>query len=204
MITDETLFSLVKQERLARDRGDWATMAALYWPDSTVRVTWFTGTGEEFIEMSKARGRGDNGMHTINPVRCQRSGDRAVVESPGQILIRPHIDGVEVDLTAWCRFIARLERRDGEWRLTLFDSIYVKDRVDPVDPAAHLVLDQARLAQARPSYRHLTYLNRQGGYTVPDDLPGVDRPDELDSYYEAHKQWVDAQPDTPGAAISSR
>ena len=186
------LFDIVKAERLARDSGDWVTMAKLYWPDSWVRVTWFTGTADEFIAMSSARGRGDNGMHMINPARCDVVGDRAVVESPGQILLRPHMEGVEVDLTAWCRFIARLERRHGEWRMTWFDNIYVKDRVDAVQPGAAPVLDQELLASLRPSYRHLAYLNRQGGYQVPDDLPGVDRPDLVENCQSAQKAWLAA------------
>lgn len=187
---EQTLYAIVKQERLARDRGDWDAMTALYWPGATVRVTWFTGTSDQFIDMSRARGRGDNGMHTINPTRCLLAGDRALVESPGQILLRPHIDGVECDLTAWCRFIARLERRDSEWRMTLFDSIYVKDRIDPVDPQAGLTLDHERLAAGRPSYCHLAYLNRQGGFTVPDDLPGVDQPDLVDAFYATQQRWL--------------
>jgi hypothetical protein len=36
--------------------------------------------------------------------------------------------------------------------------IYEKDRLDPVDPAANLVLDQTLLARFPEGYRHLAYL----------------------------------------------
>ncbi|MDR1236837.1 MAG: nuclear transport factor 2 family protein [Propionibacteriaceae bacterium] len=190
-MTESELFSIVRQERLARDRGDWDTLESLYWPDATVQVTWFAGTSAEFVAMSRARARVGNGMHSIDPARCVVSGNRALVESPGQILLRPRLHGVECDLTSWCRFFATLERRAGQWRMASFDSIYVKDRIDPV--AAPLpALDADLLAQGRPSYRHLAYLNRQSGYTVPDDLPGVDRPDLVAACYADAEAWVAA------------
>ncbi|MGC3992858.1 MAG: nuclear transport factor 2 family protein [Propionicimonas sp.] len=184
------LFSIVRRERLARDLGDWDGMERLYWPGAVVRVTWFAGTSDEFIAMSRERAKGGSGMHTISPTRASVLGARAWVESPGQILIRPRLEGVECDLTAWCRFLCRLERRAGEWRLTSFDSIYVKDRVDPVVPSAVVDLDAELLGGARASYRHLTYLNRKSGYTVPDDLPGVDRPDLVRAVYAEADAWL--------------
>lgn len=184
------LFSIVKRERLARDLGDWDEMERLYWPGASVRVTWFAGTSEEFIAMSRERAKGGSGMHTINPARLSVVGDRAWVESPGQILIRPRLDGVECDLTAWCRFLCRLERRSGQWRLAGFDSIYIKDRIDPVTPGAMVDLDPELLAGARVSYRHLTYLNRKSGYLVSDDLPGVDRPDLVEACYAQAHDWL--------------
>jgi len=186
---EQALFSIVRCERLARDRADWETMHACYWSDATVRVTWFTGTAEDFIDKSATR-KADNGSHVIAPTRVQVVGDRAFVESPGQTLLRPSLDGVAVDVTAWCRFIGLLERRSGEWRLACFDSIYVKDRVDVVVPGESLHLDAEKLAQGRESYRYLTYLNRQGGFTVPDDLPGVDKPELVDAYYDSIDRWL--------------
>ena len=189
---ERQLFSIVKRERLARDTGDWETLEALYWPESVVRVTWFEGSAAEFIAVSRdgeQAGRG-RGMHLINPVRSEVHGHRALVESQGQILIRPHVEGVECDLVSWCRFFSRLERRDGEWRLRTFDSIYGKDRIDPVLPDASLRLEPHVLASARPSYRYLTYLNRRTGYDVPQDLPGDDRPDLLAAFYAAAWEWL--------------
>lgn len=188
--TESDLFTLVSRERFARDTADWNLLDDCFWEDSLVRVTWFVGTAHEFVEMSRERAKGGNGMHTIDPVVARVDGDRALVESRGQILIRPRLHDVQCDVTAWCRFFSRAERRDGTWRLRTFDSVYVKDRVDPVDPAASLRLDQDVLAAGRDSYRHLRYLNLQAGYTVPEDLPGVDRSDLLDAFTEDAERWL--------------
>lgn len=189
---ERDLFALVKRERLARDTGDWELLEKLYWPESRVRVTWFDGTAAEFIEISRdqhQRGRG-RGIHVIDPVRSEIDGDRAIVESRGQILIRPRVDGVACDVANWCRFLSRVERRDGEWRLVTFDSIYGKDRIDPVIPGMAVPFDENVIADARPSYQFLTYLNRKSGYTVPDDLPGDDRPELVAEFLKEASAWV--------------
>jgi hypothetical protein len=192
--TERELFALVKRERLARDTGDFDTLQDLYWPDSIVRVTWFEGSIAEFVEISRERQRSrGSGFHVINPIWCEVAADRALVESLGEIHIRPHIDGVECDVVSWGRFFSRLERRAGRWRLRSFDAIYRKDRIDPVAPDAVLHLDQERLAAARPSYRHLTYLNRDASYTVPDNLPGDDQPELVQAFYRQARAWLQQQ-----------
>ncbi|MCS5713161.1 nuclear transport factor 2 family protein [Herbiconiux sp. CPCC 205716] len=191
-MTHQELSALVKRERMARDTAAWDELSTLYWPGAAVRVTWFDGTIEEFVDISRdqeQRGRG-RGIHAITPVRVNASGDRATVESAGQILIRPTIDGIQCDVTSWCRFFSRFERRDGHWRMGSFDSIYCKDRIDTVSPGVQLDLDQETLASGRASYRHLRYLNLRAGYTVPDDLPGDDRLDLLEKFYADAHSWL--------------
>lgn len=190
--TERVLFALVKHERLARDIGDWDALAAAYWPEAVVRVTWFTGSAAEFIKVSRERRHsgGRNGFHAIDPVRCEVAGDRALVESRGQILLSPVIDGVLTDVTSWCRFFSRAVCREGVWRLLSFDGIYAKDRVDPVEPRQTVTLDYDLLASCRDSYQFLSYLNRRSGYPVPDDLPGDDRPDLTEAFYAEARQWL--------------
>ncbi|GFZ50310.1 hypothetical protein JCM24511_08066 [Saitozyma sp. JCM 24511] len=93
---ERELFNLVRRERLARDTGDFTTLRSLYWDDSAIRVTWFEGTIDEFVDISRdqqQRGRG-RGLHVITPVRCNVVKKRAVVESQGEIHIRPRIGGI--------------------------------------------------------------------------------------------------------------
>lgn len=190
--TESTLFSIVRAERLARDTNDWVGLARAYWPGARVRVTWFDGPIEGFVESSRASVRPGRirGFHAVDPVRAELDRDRALVESRGQILLRPMVEGVECDLTSWCRFVAGLERRDGEWRLAWFDNIYVKDRIDPVEPGARVETDAALLGAARPSYRWLTYTNVRRGIAVPDDLPGDDRDDLVESLWAEARAWL--------------
>jgi 2-iminobutanoate/2-iminopropanoate deaminase len=188
---ENELVALVKRERFARDTGDWAALEDAYWPDSLVRVTWFEGNAAEFVAVSRERkAKGGGGMHQIDPVRVTVRGERALIESRGQILIRPRVHDIECDVTSWCRFFSRAERRQGQWRLVTFDAIYGKDRLDPVLPGTSIQLDADTLGQARRSYRYLTYLNRQGRYPVSDDLPGDDRPDLVEAFYAEAQEWL--------------
>lgn len=203
-VTERELFALVKRERLARDTGDFETLQDLYWPDSIVRVTWFEGSITELVEVSRERQRSrGSGFHVVNPIWCEVAADRALVESLGEIHIRPHIDGVECDVLSWGRFFSRLERRAGLWRMRSFDSIYKKDRIDPVSPGAVLRLDQERLAAARPSYRHLTYLNREAAYTVPDNLPGDDQPALVHAFYREARAWLYREESSRNLAVGN-
>jgi hypothetical protein len=193
--TERELFALVTRERLARDTADWELLEALYWPGSIVRVTWFTGTIEDFVAVSRdqqKRGRGGS-FHVIQPLRSQVEGPRALVESRGQIRLRPTIDGVQCDVVNFGRFFSRAECREGVWRLASFDSIYGKDRIDPVDPAATLALDADLLARGRSSYQYLAYLNRKGGFVVPDDLPGDDDPRAVTEFILDALEWMREQ-----------
>ena len=190
--TERVLFSLARRERLARDTNDWAGLTAAYWPNSRVRVTWFDGSIEEFVDSSRASVRPGKvrGFHTIEPVRAEQVGDRAIVESRGQILLRPTIEGVECDLTSWCRFVSGFERRDGEWRMAFFDNIYVKDSVVPTMPGETLTPDLELLGRGRVSYRWLSYTNERRGFPVPADLPGDDRGDLVDSFWARTREWL--------------
>jgi hypothetical protein len=67
--------------------------------------------------------------------------------------------------------------------------IYEKDRLDPVDPAAKLVLDRDLLARFPEGYRHLAYLQTKIGYQVKTDMPGIEGP-ELERLYARGARWL--------------
>ncbi len=81
-------------------------------------------------------------------------------ESRGEIHIRPVLHGVRFDVVTWTRFVTLP------------------------------VLDAGVLAGSRESYRYLTYLDRQAGHPVPDDLPGVDRPDLVGAFTADAAAWL--------------
>jgi hypothetical protein len=190
--TEQEIFRLVRRERLARDTGRWDELAGCYVADSTVRVTWFTGTAVDFAAASRAQyetGKGQ-GIHIISPVWAKVNGVRALVESLGTILTRVEFDGVLVDVTTWTRFFSRVRREDGRWLLVTFDGIYMKDRIDPVDPEGTLHLDPARLAAGRASYRHQAYMADFHGYPRNNELPGDDRRDLVQAFYDEAEAWL--------------
>jgi hypothetical protein len=100
---------------------------------------------------------------------------------------------VPVDVVCTGRFYDFLEKRDGRWGLVLRQPIYEKDRMAPVDPAAHLTLDPALLQRFPEGYRHLAYLQTQIGFTVKPDMPGLKGP-EVEALYARGRTWLAGRP----------
>jgi hypothetical protein len=86
------------------------------------------------------------------------------------------------DVVCTGRFCFFLEKRKGRWGIVLFQPIFEKDRLDPVDPAAKLTLDHGLLARYPEGYRHLAYSLVRNGNRVKTNLPGLDGP-ELEAVY---------------------
>jgi hypothetical protein len=78
---------------------------------------------------------------------------------------------VMCDVVCTGRFYDFVQRHEGEWKLLRRQPIYEKDRLDPVDPAAFIELDQAQLAAFPEGYRHLAYIQTRIGYRVKLDMP---------------------------------
>ena len=81
----------------------------------------------------------------------------------------------------------------GRWGVVLRQPIYEKDRLDVVDPAAQLKLDQTKLQQFPVGYRHLAYMQEEIGYRVKRDMPGLKGP-EIEALYERGKRWLAGGP----------
>ena len=96
---------------------------------------------------------------------------------------RAEVHGVECDVVCTGRFYDFLERRDGRWGIVLRQPIYEKDRLDPVDPAAHAGARPRSCSSSFPvGYRHLAYVQTAIGYDVKRDMPGLTGPEVEDLY----------------------
>lgn len=45
-----SIVDLIVRERIARDGGQWDEMASCWHPESTIEVSWFKGSGTQFID----------------------------------------------------------------------------------------------------------------------------------------------------------
>ena len=109
---------------------------------------------------------------------------------------RADVDGVACDVVCTGRFYDFFERRSGRWGLVLRQPIYEKDRLDPIDPAAKLVLDPELLGRFPDGYRHLAYLQTRIGYDVKRDMPGLTGP-EVEALYAQGQRWLAGEPLLP-------
>jgi hypothetical protein len=190
----EAIRELIESWVVWRDAGDWERFRTLWHDDGRMMATWFQGTADEFIRVSREGfERGVRILHFLGGCSVDVAGDRAVAQTKMTITQRAPVHEIECDVVCTGRFYDFLERRDGRWGLVLRQPIYEQDRVTPVNPALRLELDRNALERYPAGYRHLAYLQEQQGFTVKPDMPGLVGP-EVDALYASGRLWLEAEP----------
>lgn len=192
-----TITQVILHERQGRDRGWWDQMAHAYWPDSTVRLSWFEGDGAGFVAGSRAMAeRGRKTVHNMFAPIVHVRDDRAYVEAPSAIRAPLEVDGVLGQLVSYSRLNYRLERRDGVWKITRLDPIYEDISLIPAAPGERINLPAEELAKFRPTYSIIAWDLRRNGMEVDDTLLGDDQPGPVQEFYDAAWRWLTESDDT--------
>jgi hypothetical protein len=182
---------LVENWALWRDALMWKRFRTVWHDDGRMMATWFQGTPDEFIKVSEdGYARGVRILHFLGGTSIDVVGPRAIAQTKMTISQRARVEDVLCDVVCTGRFYDFFEKRDGRWGLVLRQPIYEKDRLDPVDPAARLVLEPGLLAQFPEGYRHLAYLQTRIGYKVKPDMPGLDGL-EVAALYRRGASWLE-------------
>jgi len=177
-----------------RDAGDWERFRSVWHADGRMMATWFQGTADEFIRVSREGfEKGVNILHFLGGCSIDVAGSRAIAQTKMTISQRARVHDVLADVVCTGRFYDFFEKRGGRWGLVLRQPIYEKDRMDPVDPTAHLTLDAALLARFPEGYRHLAYLQTAIGFKVKPDMPGLKGP-EVEALYVRGGAWLAGKP----------
>jgi SnoaL-like domain len=103
----------------AVDRCDRELLLGVYWPGATDDHIFWQGTAEDFVDFCipvlESR---DQTLHSITNVMIRIEGDQAYVQSYYRAYERlRQKDGTPNDLTMYGRYLDRMEKREGEWRI---------------------------------------------------------------------------------------
>lgn len=183
---------LVVRERESRDCGFWNRMRDCFHADAEVNISWFRGTGHDFVTASMdMAARGMLAKHRLGPVLVTLNGSRALASLSAIIDIPEILDGKPFTLSAHCMMYYRVEQRAGVWRLASFEVVYRRDEFIPgiLGQSTQLPLEQ--LAGYRASYRNLCYSLQLKGYTPNSELAGEDRPETVHALLAALYAWLD-------------
>jgi hypothetical protein len=184
---------LISRERWARDNHSFDEMAQCYHPDATVEVSWFKGSGAEFVELSRRQsGNGVLNFHVMSPSVVTVRGDRAIAETRCSTRNFWEVDGVEGSIEAFIKILWRALRVDQGWLLAGLRVIYVRDILYARNPAQPPIFDLERLAQFRQSYRYQAYHLDRLGLEPRNDLPGEDQPDSVVALRKSEREWLNA------------
>jgi hypothetical protein len=119
LIDRQAILDCVTRAARGLDRHDPEILRSAYHDDAIVNIGPFVGRTGEFVAWSSA-GHGElyrGHTHNITCHTAEIEGDTAHAESYVLMVLR-HKDGQRVTV-AGGRYIDRLERRDGEWRISL-------------------------------------------------------------------------------------
>lgn len=173
-----------------RDSGQWEKFKTVWHSDGVMMATWFQGHFEEFIKVSiEGWNKGVSILHFLGGCSVELKGDRAIAQTKMTITQRGPVDGVMCDVVCTGRFYDFMEKREGRWGVVLRQPIYEKDRLNPLDPASHLALDQDLLNQFPEGYRHLAYIQTKLGFTVKTDMPQLKGP-AVEALYQRGQDWL--------------
>ena len=177
-----------------RDSYDWVHFRDVWHKDGVMKATWFEGPYEEFIARNEAGlKKGLNILHILGGSVVDVKDDRAVSITKMIILQRALIDGVMCDVSCYARHFDCWEYSDEKWGLVRRETIADKDRMDPVDNSAILVLDAELLNKFPVEYQHLAYLQVRSGFTVDPDAPRISGGESLDALYKRGEIWLNKQ-----------
>ena len=173
---------LIEYERFCRDNALWEKMHTCFAEDSTVRISWYQGTGHGFVDAS--RGMKMRAPHKLNSTLVWLHGGRAAAVTMGCIQSRKVLDGAAMDLTSYARFLYTARRENRIWKVVSMDCIYEKDTLTPAGPAPFPPGE-------RESYANLTRVIGAEGYGIAPDLPGDDRPELVEALYQKASGWLE-------------
>lgn len=186
---------LVENWAVWRDAGDWERFATVWHEEGWMSATWFQGPARDFMRVSQEGfAKGVRILHFLGGTSIDLSGERAIAQTKMTISQRAPVHDVVCDVVCTGRFYDFLEKRPdqsgiGKWGIVRRQPIYEKDRIDPVDPAAELRLDQKALAALPEGYRHLAYMQELIGYKVKRDMPGLIGA-EVEKLYREGREWL--------------
>lgn len=175
---------------LSRDQGRWETLADCYTPDGEMHVTWYSGSATGFIEACKRSFQpvGPRGKHIVGHPVIEFDGERAIAETSIQILGRLSLSGLVADNISYARFLDRLVRKEGRWRIASRVAVYEKDRLDPLIPGEHFnrLMSSTDFSGVPEAYRFIGYRLIQMGRELQDNIL-------CDGSAEAAVYWADCQ-----------
>lgn len=181
---------LVENWAVWRDAGDWERFATVWHDEGWMSATWFQGPARDFMRVSQEGfAKGVRILHFLGGISIDLAGERAIAQTKMTISQRAPLHDVLCDVVCTGRFYDFLEKRQGKWGIVRRQPIYEKDRIDPVDPAVTLRLDQQALAALPEGYRHLAYMQELIGYKVKRDMPGLIGP-EVEKLYGEGRDWL--------------
>ena len=179
---------LIEFERFCRDNAQWEEMKKCFAENSTVTVSWFNGSGYDFVEASGK-------METYAPHKLYNTlvwlhNDKAVAVTMAAIQMRIEIQGHLLELNSDAKLLYKTQKVNGLWSIFSMEGIYEKDTLIPVSPSDGITIPKEEIEKFRPSYANMSYALSKSGYDIDVNLPGIDKPESVTKVYQEAENWL--------------
>lgn len=181
---------LIEFERFCRDNAQWEEMKKCFAENSTVTVSWFNGTGQEFVDASSKME--SYAPHKLYDTLVWLNKDKAVEITMATIQIRQEIQGHLLELNSDVKLLYKTQKINGLWSIISMEGIYEKDSLLPVSPADGIVIPKEEIDKYRSSYANLSYVLSKKGYPIDSNLPGIDKPETVAKLYQESEDWLNS------------
>jgi len=190
-ITDKfKIKELIEFERFCRDNAQWKEMKKCFAENSTVTISWFKGSGHEFVEASSKMET--YAPHKLFDTLIWINNEKAVSLTIATIQIRQEIDGHLLELQSDVKLLYKTQKINNEWSIISMEGIYEKDSLLPVCPIDGIIIPQEEILKYRSSYANLSYALSQNGYDIDVNLPGIDKPETVEKLYQESEDWLNS------------
>ncbi len=192
MDDNERICALLAKERQCRVSHRPQELEECFYEDATAITSW---TGGRVPIQQYLHG----GNAPVNDPECpivsrisypviHRNGNKAYAEVPQTTMRWVVTKGEHAILTCYMRLIYKVEKRENEWKILDFSSIYESDELNPAVPGTDLQIDLEELMKYRHPIRYMSYVD---GDVCPT-LPGIDQPDVINGIYAELDAWLQA------------
>ena len=173
-----------------RDAALWDKFQTVWHDDGYMMATWFQGTANEFIKVSRdGFERGVRILHFLGGSNVEIVGIRSIAQTKMTITQRASIHDTLVDVVCTGRFYDFFEKRNEKWAIVLRRLFYEMDRMQVIDPSKQLTLEPELLASFPAGYQHLAYLQTKLGFNVKKNMPGL-RGTDAQALYAHGANWL--------------
>lgn len=190
-VTDKfSIKELIEFERFCRDNAQWEEMKKCFAENSNVKVSWFNGTGQEFVDASSKMET--YAPHKLLDTLVWLNNDKAVAITMATIQMRMEIQGHLLELNSDVKLLYKTQKINGLWSIISMEGIYEKDSLLPVSPADGIVIPKEEIEKYRSSYANLSYALSKKGYPIDSNLPGIDKPESVAKLYQESENWLNS------------
>lgn len=179
---------LLEFERFSRDNAQWDEMRKCFTKDSYVNVSWFQGTGDEFVTASEQMN--SYAPHKVYNTQIWVNGDRAVAIMMATLQLSRVIDNQEYLVDSDIKIVTAVVKVDGQWYIDRFECIYDKDEMRTAVPTSTGLISKEDLVGYRESYSCLSYITEKTGMKISQDMIGRDRPELVEELYQSFDKWL--------------